>query len=132
MAIPDFQSLMLPLLEALGDGIERSNAEIAKGLAQRFQLTDSDLREMLPSGQATFTNRVVWAKGSLRRAALLAAPTVTSYRITDQGKSVLAQHPPKIDIEFLKKLPSMDWYKKKKYTGGGAGFSGGPSCRTKW
>jgi restriction system protein len=59
MAIPDFQSLMLPLLEILGDGTERSNADIAKVLAQRFQLTDSEDQRCVP--QAVFPDDHRWA-----------------------------------------------------------------------
>ena len=59
MGIPDFQSLMLPLLEAIGDGKDHSNAEITKKLAQRFHVTDEELQQTLPSGPSKlFYNRV--------------------------------------------------------------------------
>ena len=90
MSIPDFQSLMLPLLEAISNGKDYPNSEIAKTLAQRFGLTEKELEEMLPSGQSkVFVNRVAWAKAYLKRAGLLASPKRGTLRITDQGKDVL-------------------------------------------
>ena len=74
MGIPDFQSMMLPLLETIADGKEYSNREVADLLASRFSLTADDLRQMLPSGaQSVFTNRLAWAKAHLKRAGLLMA-----------------------------------------------------------
>ena len=115
MSIPDFQSLMPPLLEAIGDGKDHSNAEINNVLAQRFRVTEKELEEMLPSKQAkVFYNRVAWAKTYLKKAGLLDSPSRTVFHITQQGKSVLAQHPAKINIAFLKQFPSMDWHKKNQ------------------
>lgn len=68
MSIPDFQSLMLPLLEAVGDGKDHSNAEITKALAQQFGVTENELQETLPSGPSKlFYNRV--GPGDRRRHA---------------------------------------------------------------
>ena len=115
MSIPDFQSLMFPLLEAIGDGATHSNAEINKALASQFGVTEEELQEMLPSGQnKVFTNRAAWAKAYLKKAGLLESPSRTLFRITEQGKAVLAQRPKNINIAFLKQFPSMDWHKKKQ------------------
>jgi len=56
MAVPDYQSLMLPLLQfAARKGTETSTSEAAEALAKELGLTDEDLKEMLPSGiQSTF------------------------------------------------------------------------------
>ena len=118
MSIPDFQSLMLPLLELLGDGKDHSNAEISGMLAQRFELSEENLQAMLPSGQTrVFTNRLAWAKAHLKKAGLLESPQRGVSRISDQGKSVLAQRPGKINIAFLKQLPGMDWSSGAKPVG---------------
>jgi restriction system protein len=115
MSIPDFQSMMLPLLTAIGDGKGHSNTEIASVLAQHFAVTDDDLQAMLPSGQnKVFTNRVAWAKAYLKKAGLLESPSRAVSRITEQGKTVLAHPPGKINIRFLMQFPSMDWHKKKQ------------------
>jgi restriction system protein len=63
MSIPDFQSLMLPLLEMIGYGVDHSNREIATAIAEKYALTDEELQQMLPSGNnKVFTNRLAWAK----------------------------------------------------------------------
>ncbi|MCL4203570.1 MAG: restriction endonuclease [Pirellulaceae bacterium] len=118
MSIPDFQSIMLPLLELLDDGEDHTNAEISGTLARMFQLSDEELRAKLPSGQTrVFTNRLAWAKVYLKKAGLLESPLRGVSRITDQGKSVLAQKPAKIDIAFLKQLPETDWSSEVKCVG---------------
>ena len=72
MAIPDFQTLMLPLLKAAADSQEHSFTDVVETLAARFQLTDEERNEMLPSGlQARFDNRVGWARTDLRMAGLV-------------------------------------------------------------
>lgn len=75
MTIPDFQSIMLPFLEHLSDGAERSNREVVGALARRFGLSDEELEELIPSGtQGVFVNRVGWAKSHMKIAGLLEAP----------------------------------------------------------
>jgi len=73
MTIPDYQSLMLPLLrlvESRND--EVSTSEAVEALAQQLKLTEEDLREMLPTGtQSTITNRVGWAATYMKKAGLL-------------------------------------------------------------
>jgi restriction endonuclease Mrr len=65
MAIPVFQSLMLPLLKITSDGQEHSRSDVVRILADEFNLSDEDKSEMLPSGrQGRFDNRVAWAKPS--------------------------------------------------------------------
>ena len=59
MAIPDFQSVMLPLVKALGDGQERTMRAVTDLLAESFHLSDQEREELLPSGQQSlFNNRV--------------------------------------------------------------------------
>jgi restriction system protein len=63
MPIPDFQSIMRPLLELAADGKEHSLVEAREKLAQKFKLTEEEKAALLPSGrQARFTNRVAWAR----------------------------------------------------------------------
>jgi restriction system protein len=72
MAIPDYQSIMLPLLKFAGDGEEHSLREAIEDLADEFSLTDEERKELLPSGrQATFDNRVGWARTYMKKAGLL-------------------------------------------------------------
>lgn len=114
MSIPDFQTLMLPLLESLADGTEHSNREVSTAIANRYRLTPDEMQQMLPSGNSkVFTNRVAWAKAYLKRAGLIESPTRGSVRVTQKGKEILAQPPTEINVKFLRKFPSFDWHKPK-------------------
>mgnify|MGYP000271244268 CR=1 FL=1 len=105
MPIPDYQSLMLPLLKHLEDGKEYSMRDLIDQLAQEFSLTDTDRRELLPSGQQpVFDNRVGWAKTYLKKAGLLESPRRGRVRITQRGLDVLEQKPERITSEFLKQF----------------------------
>ncbi len=106
MAVPDFQSLMLPLLMLAGDGKEHTNSEVIETLAITFQLTEQDLKEHLPSGrQKRFNNRIGWATTHLRKANLLKSEGRGKFRITERGQQVLKSKPEKIDLKFLKQFP---------------------------
>jgi restriction system protein len=107
MAIPDFQSVMLPLLKILGDGQERAMREVTNLLADLFRLTDDEREEMLPSGQQKlFINRVAWAKLHLKAAGLIENPVRGRVRISDVGRKVLVQKAPPINMKFLKQFPA--------------------------
>ena len=72
MGIPDYQSLMLPLLKLTSDQQEHSLHEAIDELAEQFHLTDTERAQLLPSGrQRAFNNRVSWAKTYLEKAVLL-------------------------------------------------------------
>lgn len=106
MAIPDFQSVMLPFLETLQDGKERIMRELTEALAVRFGLTDEERQELLPSGQQTlFSNRVAWAKSHMKNAGLIFNPTRGKVSISDAGRKVLQQKPATINCKFLKQFP---------------------------
>ena len=49
MAIPDFQSVILPLVKILGDGQERTMREVTHLLAESFHLTEQEREELLPT-----------------------------------------------------------------------------------
>jgi restriction system protein len=102
MAIPDYQSLMLPLLRLLEDGQEHTVRKAIDKLANEFDLTEEERKALLPSGRQTvFRNRVSWASTYLRKAGLLKNPRRGYMQITDRGKEILKQNPQKIDVEFL-------------------------------
>lgn len=106
MAIPDYQSLMLPLLVYAGDRGEHSLREAIEALADQFKLTAEERRELLPSGrQATFDNRVGWARTYLKKAGLLASPRRSYFQITPRGEEVLSQRPKEINASFLRQYP---------------------------
>ena len=106
MAIPDFQSIMLPLLEFSNDSEEHSLREAIEYLAKHFELTNEEKKHLLPSGrQATFNNRVSWARTHLSKAGLLDSIRHGYFKITEQGKSTLLKKPDKINVAFLKQYP---------------------------
>ena len=79
MPIPDFQAVMLPLLETLADGRVWTMREATERLAKRFKLTETELSQMLPSGHAPlFYNRVAWAKTHMKVAGLINNPVEIS------------------------------------------------------
>jgi restriction system protein len=106
MAIPDFQTLMLPLLRHCSDGALHSKADVVPALAVEFGLTDQELAEPLPTGrQGRFDNRVGWAKSYLKQAGLLEITGRGVFRITLRGQAVLAENPGRIDMKFLERYP---------------------------
>jgi restriction system protein len=106
MAIPDFQSFFKPLLEVAGDGNEHSLKEAREVLSTRMNLSETDLKERLPSGQQTkFDNRVAWAKSYLVQAKALESPRRGYFLITDRGRDLLNQGHDRIDVRVLKQYP---------------------------
>lgn len=107
MTVPDFQTLMLPLLKIAGDGQEHRLGEIIETLADQFHLSDEDRKEMLPSGkQAKFDNRVGWAKTHLKKAGLIESSGYGKFRITHTGTEVLKRNPSLINLRYLEQFPS--------------------------
>jgi restriction system protein len=106
MPIPDFQTIMLPLLRLTGDQEEHSLRQTIETLADKFELTALERRELLPSGrQATFDNRVGWARTYMKKAGLVEYTRRGYFQITQLGLEVLEQNPPEINIAFLKQFP---------------------------
>ncbi|BAU66011.1 mrr restriction system protein [Stanieria sp. NIES-3757] len=102
MPIPDYQTIMLPLLKFAGDKQEHSLQEAISYLANQFNLTEAERKELLPSGkQFTFHNRVGWARTYLKKAGLLSSSRRSYFQITLRGIEVLAQNPQVINVNFL-------------------------------
>jgi len=115
MAIPDFQSLMLPLLQIAADGNEHSLADARQILASQFSLTETELEETLPSGrQSKFANRVAWAKVYLQLAGLLLSPRRAHFQISPRGKEALRSAPKRIDIKSLEQFPEFVTFRTKR------------------
>ncbi|HJU08309.1 MAG TPA: restriction endonuclease [Rhodanobacteraceae bacterium] len=90
MAIPDYQTLMRPLLELCRDGQPHRFGDLVEFLANEFQLTEVERTELLPSGRyPTFRSRVGWAKTYLKQAGLLEQPGRALVRITERGAAAL-------------------------------------------
>lgn len=103
MPIPDFQRVMLPLLQHTLDKKEHNLSETEDHLAQLFKLTQDERNEMLSSGKQTrFSNRVGWAKQHLVKAGLLESPRRSVFQISERGGQALSKKPDRIDMVFLK------------------------------
>jgi len=106
MAIPDFQSVMLPLLKFASDGREHSLQEAVDALAVSFQLTPEEKQELLPSGkQARFDNRVAWSKSYFKQACLVENTRRGYFRITQRGLELLKTNPSYVNKKSLERYP---------------------------
>lgn len=106
MPIPDYQTLMLPLLQQLENKKEKSLKDLTEILANQFKLTEEEKSQLLPSGQSfLFANRVGWARTYLKKAGLIENAKRGVIVITDRGQSVLKQKPQRIDNILLKQFP---------------------------
>lgn len=119
MPIPDFQTLMLPLLKLLSDEKEHSLREIINSLAREFNLSEEERRERLKSGAFKFDNRCHWAKVHMGMARLVETPKRGFAKITARGMEVLKEKPERINIEYLMRFPEFADFRKRKTTGKG-------------
>lgn len=105
--IPDFQTIMLPLLKAFQNGKEKTSKELREEMVSHFNISEDKQKEKIPSGkQPLYTNRVAWAIAYLKMADLISSPARAVYTITEEGKKVLENPPEKITINFLKQFDS--------------------------
>lgn len=114
MAVPDFQTLMLPVLRAVGEVEATKPADIRAYVADVCHLTPEDLEQRLPSGrQSTFENRCAWANVFLQRAGLITTVKRGVYRLTEHGREVLATNPERIDMKYLERFPDYTAWRKR-------------------
>ena len=115
MTIPDYQTIMLPLLKFAGDKKEHSIREAIDHIGDLFKLSEQERKEVLPSGRSyIIDNRVGWARTYLKKAGLLEDTRRSYFRITDKGIEVLAKSPSEINIKFLQQFSEFNEFRKKK------------------
>jgi restriction system protein len=113
MPIPDYQSIMLPLLKFAGDKKEHSIREAIEHIANIFNLSEEEQREVLPSGrQYIIDNRVGWARTYLKKAGLLESTQRSYFKITNLGLEVLQKNPKEINLKFLEQFPQFIEFRK--------------------
>jgi len=121
MTIPDYQTIMLPLLRFASDGVEHRFRDAVEALAKHFDLSEEERLELLPSGRyPAFDNRVGWASTYMKKAGLIEGPRRGYLKITARGLSVLRERPKAIDSKFLDRYPEFVAFRKKS---GGSGNS---------
>ena len=115
VSIPDFQTLMRPVLVAVDGEVPKSHAQIRDVVAPVLGVSDEDRQVMLPSGtQALFTNRVAWAITHMTQAGLLTRPERGRYVLTERGRKVLAAHPDRVDMTVLSEFPEYQAFRSRK------------------
>ncbi|MDF3130489.1 restriction endonuclease [Kiritimatiellaeota bacterium B1221] len=115
MSIPDYQTLMFPVLKISEDGNTHKFRDAIEILAEGFSLTDEERRELLPSGsQAVFDNRVGWARSYLKQAGLLDSPKRGFFKITERGRELLNSGITKIDNSVLEQFEEFQEFKNRK------------------
>ena len=125
MTIPDYQTLMLPVLRLAADG-ETRVPEIEERLASEFGLTLDERNQLLPSGrQRVLHNRVHWAKFCMSKAGLITSPRRGRFVATEAGRLLLASNPERIDVERLLEFPSFREFYRGEQTNG-TGLEGTP------
>ena len=112
MAIPDFQTLMLPVLRLTTDGQEHTLRDTINTLTESYGLSETERAEMQPSGQQpVFDNRVTWAVSYMKHAGLLEYVRRGVFRITERGTEILRQNPARIDVKFLSRYPEFNAFR---------------------
>lgn len=105
MPIPDYQTLMLPVLRLAAEG-ETRVADVAERIADDLGLSQEERDELLPSGrQRLLHNRIHWAKFYMSKAGLIASPARGRFVATDKGKALLATSLKRIDVALLMQEP---------------------------
>lgn len=111
--IPDFQTLMRPVLEAAQGG-ERQIADVVDEIADRFELSEPERADLLPSGRQTrIANRVHWARSYLKQAGLVQSTGRGRFALTDAGQDILHSGPARIDMKFLEQFPEYLAFKSR-------------------
>lgn len=115
MAIPDYQTIMLPLLKLCSDEREYNIQNAVDVLSKTFNLSEEEKNELLPSGQQTiFLNRVAWARTYLKHAGLITSPKRGIFTITERGKKLLSTNPARIDNKALSQYEEFRYFKARK------------------
>jgi restriction system protein len=114
VTIPDYQTIMLPLLRLLSDGKEYSLQEARHMLADQFTLSEDERQQLQESGRyTTFSGRVSWASTYLKEAGLIERPRRAYMKITARGRSVLEEDPARIDVKLLDRHPEFVAFRKR-------------------
>jgi len=114
MSIPDYQTIMLPLLQYVSDNQEHRITDATEYLSKKFNLSEGELRELLPSGIPIFTSRISWAKTYLKQAGILEQPKRGVFTITDRGLTLLQEKPPLINVKLLEQYEEFRAFRSRK------------------
>ena len=115
MPVPDFQSIMLPLLEFAADGLEHNMAEAVRTVANMLGLSELERTQIYASGKKTaiFADRLAWARTYLKQAGLVQDTRKSHFRISERGRTVLAEKPARISMKYLERFPEYLSFKNR-------------------
>lgn len=120
MAIPDYQTVMLPLLKIVAQKGPLRTSEAVALISDHFKLSEEERATLLPSGkQAIIANRVGWATTYMVKAGLLNKPQRAVFLVTDRGKKVLAENPSLINVPYLRQFPEFQAFQETRHDKGG-------------
>lgn len=108
MPVPTWEDYMAPSLEYLSDGLVHRTREIVEAAGELIGLTEEQRQIVIPSGQEQWVNRANWALSYLARAGATERPSRGRHRITEVGRTLLAEHPTGIrekDLRLLSGVP---------------------------
>ncbi len=128
MPIPDYQSLMLPLLRWFGDGQDKKLRDAVEAMSVEYDLTPHEREQLMSSGQTAIYNRVAWACTYLRKAVLLETMGRGIYRITERGRDILGQKPERIDAAFLRRFAEFQEFSSPRQSSEDTPTSGPGKC----
>jgi restriction system protein len=115
VTIPGFQDIMLPVLRAVASGDELRTGDLVREMEETFHLSPEERETLLPSGtQSIIANRTHWAITYLSKTKLLERTRRGYVRLTERGRTVLAQGPPKVDLNFLAQYPELDAFRASR------------------
>lgn len=117
MAVPDFQTLMKPVLETLAKGGQwHIRRELVPEVANSVGLSSEDLAETIPSGLRRIDSRVLWAVTYMFQAGAVSRPRRGYAEITDRGHELLAAGHDRITIKILEQYPEFVDFKQRAGT----------------
>jgi restriction system protein len=116
MTVPTYEEFMLPVLRTLADGAPRTTRTTSEAAAALLGLNAPAREETIPSGLLTYVSRAQWAQTYLVQAGLLTRPKRGVVAITDAGRALLSENPPRVDSAFLRRYPSFVEFVGRKQT----------------
>lgn len=113
MPIGNYESIMLPALKALADGLEAHRSEIRARIAVSEKLTEQEASQLLSSGRTTvLSNRLGWALFGLERAGLVKRVRRGVYQLSVEGGQLLEKKPERVDRKVLRTYPAYVAWKR--------------------
>lgn len=130
MPVPDYETMMLPLLRAFADGAQ-SVRDCLPALRREFGITEAEAAALQPSGRTSIlADRAHWARTYLAKAGLLTSPRRGVHVLTEEGRRLLAERPARIDNALLQaRFPGFaQWLADSRRRDRGNGATAAPAA----